>query len=164
MIVEKQRARPSGVAALQNTRGTMSAVRFPASYAQQNQADPAKQKQRKPQVPSGLHPGEDASVKWLGRALELDYTGQNRKAVRVIFSEVDRLLRSGAKGMVTCNFILVQIANEATSLSREALLAFLTITHAARAYLPSRAELYRQTSQILQQRGEDARRIVHGLE
>lgn len=75
---------------------------------------------------------------WLYDALDLERTGRRDRALDIIYTEIDKLLRRGEFDI--CNRLLELL--DVNNLSPSLLIAFLTITLPAHERLPARGEFY----------------------
>ncbi len=95
---------------------------------------------------------------WLYEALDLERNGRRDRALDIIFSEVDKLFRNG--DFDTCNKMLDLL--DANRLSPNLLVAFLTITLSAHAWLPAREAFYFRVEKRLANQPNKAK-LLSGL-
>jgi hypothetical protein len=97
---------------------------------------------------------------FLQRAQRLETMGSTGSALDLIYDGVDQLMRTGKFRELEATVS----AMNASGFSTDLLLGMLTATLPVKNRLPSRAKLFRDTENILRQRGEYDQGLLIGLE
>jgi len=116
--------------------------------------------QTRQESPSTLEEDVSYDFSWLQHAAELYGGGQKAAALDVVYDRVDRLLSAAEYKQLDVLFSNIFVEN----LPPELLLALLTVTLPAAGKLVGRLAFYDQVWYSLEQAGESADEILHGLE
>ena len=95
---------------------------------------------------------------WINEAVDFERNGRRDRALDIVFTEMDKLLRKGDFDL--CNRILELL--DVDNLSPNLLIAFLTITLRAHERLPARAILYSRVEERFSNRANKDK-LLSGL-
>ena len=114
----------------------------------------------KPEYVHNLTMPSPVSLQWLKEAIQLDEAGDYESAIDIIYDYIDDLLLEGE--FIKVNTILKQV--DTNILSEDLLVAFLSITLAAKQHLTARSNLFTRVEKTLKERNQYVKELLAGLE